>query len=99
MTTTQEDDPTEQLLYVKPSLASGVLMKVVVVAEQHFCTEVITAEHHPDEEGMPFILQIVGGKHHGLVIHCSTEESVCELFKQIVAARRGNYEHPYLAAV
>lgn len=61
------------------------------------CTETITAEHHPDDHGMPYVIHIVGGMHSGTVIHCMTETSVIRLFDSIVAARRSGTEHPYLA--
>lgn len=65
------------------------------------CTEIITAEHHPDEHGMPYVLHIDGGKHHGTVIHVMTEQSVTRLFNEVVAARKlgDDHEHPYLSAV
>jgi hypothetical protein len=65
------------------------------------CTEVITAEYHPDDHGMPYVLYIDGGKHSGAEIHCMTEQSVTRLFNDIVAARKlgDDHEHPYLATV
>lgn len=63
-------------------------------------TEVITAEHHPDDRGgMPYVLHIVGGKHTGMQIHCATEQSVTRLFNEVVAARKSDTEHPFLAQV
>ena len=65
------------------------------------CTETITAEHHPDEHGMPYVIHIDGGKHTGTVIHVMTEASAIRLFNEIVAARKrgDDHEHPHLAAV
>lgn len=62
-------------------------------------TEVITAEHHSDGYGMPWAVCIDGGKHSGVVIHCQTQNSAVWLFNEIVLARKGNYDHPYLTAV
>jgi hypothetical protein len=63
------------------------------------CTESIVAEHHPDDDGMRYLLRIVGGKHNGTEIHCKTRQSVETLFEQIVAARKADTEHPFLAEV
>lgn len=60
------------------------------------CTEVITAEYHPDDHGMPYVLHIVGGKHSGAEIHAMTEQSVTRLFNEVVLARKCDNEHPYL---
>jgi hypothetical protein len=65
----------------------------------HFATETITAEHHPRRHGMPYLLRIVGGKHHNIEIRCATRQSVENLFTEVVAARRTDTEHPYLRAV
>jgi hypothetical protein len=62
-------------------------------------TESIVAEHHPDENGMRYVIRFIGGKHTGIEIHCSTERSTIALFDALVTARKGNYEHPYLQAV
>lgn len=63
------------------------------------CTETITAEYHPDDNGMPYVLHIVGGKHAGTVIHCQTEASVVRLFNEVVLYRKMDLDHPYLVAV
>lgn len=73
-------------------------------AEQMFrcyqrCTESIVAEHHPDDHGMAYVIRIIGGKHTGLEIHCPTETSAIRLFDALVAARKADTEHPFLAAV
>lgn len=69
----------------------------MLLARHGRATEVITAEHHPDDHGgMRYVLFITGGKHHGTRIHCATEESVIRLFDEIVAARKADAEHPYL---
>lgn len=62
-------------------------------------TESIVAEHHPDEHGMPYVIRIIGGKHTGLEIHCATEASTIALFDSLVAARKADTDHPYLAVV
>ena len=68
-----------------------------VLARHSRSTEVITAEHHPDDHsGMPYLLFINGGKHHGTTIHCATEDSVTRLFDEILSARKADAEHPYL---
>lgn len=65
------------------------------------CTETITAEHHPDEHGMPYVIHIVGGKHAGVEIYAQTEQSIIRLFNEVVAARKrgDDHEHPYLVTV
>jgi hypothetical protein len=63
------------------------------------CTESIVAEHHPDDQGMCYVLRIIGGKHNGTEIHCMTKGSVETLFDQLVAARKADIEHPFLAEV
>lgn len=63
------------------------------------CTEIITAEHHSEDHGMKFALIILGGKHHGIVIHCPTAHSVMRLFTEVIEARKTGVEHPYLATV
>lgn len=63
------------------------------------CTECITAEHHPDDRGMQYVLYIDGGKHTGIEIHCPTLRSVTRLFNEVVAQRKLGFDHPYLAAV
>jgi hypothetical protein len=71
-----------------------------VLARYARSTEVITAEHHPvNHGGMPYVLHIVGGKHSGTRIYCTTEASVNKLFDDIVAARKAEAEHPYLVEV
>jgi hypothetical protein len=64
-------------------------------------TEIITAEYHPDDHGMAYVLMIDGGKHHGTLIHCMTEQSVIRLFNDVVTARKlgDDHEHPYLVAI
>jgi hypothetical protein len=62
-------------------------------------TESIVAEHHPDDNGMPYVIRFLGGKHNGVEIHCATERSTIALFDEFVCARKGNYEHPFLVAV
>lgn len=63
------------------------------------CTHTMTAEYHPDDDGMPYVLCIIGGKHSGTVIHCMTEQSVVRLFNEVVALHHLGIEHPYLVAV
>lgn len=63
------------------------------------CTESIVAEHHPDENGMHYLIRIIGGKHTGIEIHCPTEESTNRLFDDLVSARKADTEHPFLAQV
>jgi hypothetical protein len=62
-------------------------------------TESIVAEHHPDDDGMRYVIRFIGGKHSNLEIHCPTEASTIRLFDALVTARKGNYEHPFLKAV
>jgi hypothetical protein len=62
-------------------------------------TETITAEHHPNEGGMPYLIRIIGGKHTGTEIHCTTEASAIALFDSLVAARKAEREHPFLQDV
>lgn len=62
-------------------------------------TESIVAEHHPYENGMAYLIRIIGGKHTGTEIHCATEQSAVALFDSLVAARKAEREHPFLAAV
>lgn len=63
------------------------------------CTHTMTAEHHPDDNGMPYVLYIEGGRYTGTEIHCMTEASVVRLFNEIVALHDSGIEHPYLRAV
>jgi len=63
------------------------------------CTHTMTAEYHPDEHGMPYVLFIEGGRYSGTEIHCMTEVSVMQLFKEIVALHDSGFEHPYLQHV
>jgi hypothetical protein len=62
-------------------------------------TQVITAEHHPDDHGMPYGVFINGGRHTGIEIHCSTELSAVALFNSIVLHENIGIEHPALQAV
>lgn len=58
----------------------------------------ITAEYHPhDHHGsMKYSLHIHGGRGNGVVIHCPTEPSVINLFKEIVALHKMGICHPFL---
>lgn len=71
----------------------------MILARYARATEVVTAEHHPTDQGMKYALMVVGGKHHGIEIHCPTEDSVLALFQDVVFHREFNIEHPFLAAV
>lgn len=68
-----------------------------ILARYSRCTHTMTAEHHPDDRGMRYVIHIVGGPYTGTVIHCPTEASVIRLFDQLVAAHKSGIEHPYLA--
>jgi hypothetical protein len=70
-----------------------------VLARYARCTHTMTAEHHPDDHGMHYVLHIEGGQFSGTVIHCSTEDSVMRLFNELVAAHKSGVTHPYLAAL
>jgi hypothetical protein len=63
------------------------------------CTESIVAEHHPEGDGMHYVIRVIGGRHTGIEIHCPSEESTIRLFDALVTARKGNVDHPFLAAV
>lgn len=73
--------------------------QTVVLAEHKWVTETLTAEYHPDDHGMKFMIRIVGGKYHGTEIHCPTAVSVERMFDALVACRQRNIEHHALMAV
>lgn len=75
------------------------VLRYLTLCEYKCATETISAEHYPNEDGSKYLLRITGGKHHGIEIHCSTEESVRKLFDTIVACRKANTPHPFLAVV
>lgn len=69
----------------------------VLLAQRAFATETITAEHHPYERGMNYVLYVNGGKSHGIEIHCSTEASLLSLFADVLRYRLAYATHPFLA--
>lgn len=58
-----------------------------VLAEYNRATELIKAVWHGEGERYDFAVLILGGKHHGVIIQCSTEQSVMWLFDAVRAAR------------
>lgn len=73
--------------------------EATVLARYARATETITAEHHPSDHGMKYAVLIVGGKQHGIEIHCVTELSALWLFGTVVLYRELDIDHPFLAAV
>lgn len=71
-----------------------------VIGMKHWPTETVLAEHHPqDRGGMKFVIRFIGGKHHGIEIHCPTQPSTMRLFAQIIEYRTYYLDHPFLVAV
>src|ERR1700688_2040987 len=62
-------------------------------------TETIQAIWHGNGERYDFEVRILGGKHHSLVIQCSTEESTIWLFDLIVEYRKAEREWDWLQSV
>jgi hypothetical protein len=60
----------------------------MILARYARSTEVVTAEHHPNDHGPHFYVNINGGRHHGTEIRCCTADSAIRLFDVIVAARK-----------
>lgn len=69
-----------------------------VLAQQKFCTETITAEHHVSDTGSyTYTVRIDGGEHGGIEFHCRTAASTFWLFDQVVSARREHRHWDWLA--
>jgi hypothetical protein len=59
-----------------------------VLAQHKRATEVITATYHEwDRSSYRYTVNIVGGKFHGVVFRCRTEQSTMWLFDTVVAVR------------
>jgi len=70
-----------------------------VLAQYCRATERIEAVWHGDGERYDFALRILGGKHHGMSIQCSTEKSVMAFFDATVAARKDGREPWWLMPI
>ena len=67
-----------------------------VLAQYNRATETIQAVWHGEGERYDFAVIIFGGKHHGVIIQCSTEQSVMWLFDMVRIARKTGSEWNWL---
>jgi hypothetical protein len=68
-----------------------------VLAQYGRATETIRAVWHGEGSRYDFAVMILGGKHHGVIIQCSTERSVMWLFDMVRIARKTGREWNWLA--
>lgn len=67
------------------------------LAEYKRANEVIVAAQHGDDTGSyTYTVTITGGQHHGIEIHCRTEESTLWLFDLVVAHRKSDRDWNWL---
>lgn len=70
-----------------------------VLAQYDRATESISAVWHGEGDRYDFAVQILGGKHHGVTIQCSTQLSVLWCFDLVRKARITDLNWIWLAPV